>query len=289
MNLVPAGAAVVVLLAGCQAAPSAVPVDTSLPPAPQVARVRPSGTAHLIPDAFPLLAGWPEGETIGPSRVLPPLAPSGCDTPAAVPAHVDLLRATSHDQQRQLVTFRTRVEAAAYAASLRGCREHVERFRRHVLVSTDPPPAELADALPVLDNAAERPWLGPQGYGGVVLGMPAADLATLPHSRVGARQRCTPYRVRTTYAGLEPGVVGLVERGRGVIDIALAAPSSTPEGIGLGATLDQVLLAYPRAEGDREALGAPVPGHPDRVYRIEVGPDGVTGLHLMLRDQHCAG
>lgn len=149
--------------------------------------------------------------------------------------------------------------------------------------------AEVVDSMGTLDNAGDRPWFGPRGYGDVRLGMSRERLEALPHARVDRPARCATFRVRVTDAGIEPGVSGIVERGRGVTSMALAAPSSTPEGVGVGAAYRDVLLAYPRAEGDRQLLTVDVPRHPDRYYRFELGPDGVASLLLVRHDQHCAG
>lgn len=149
--------------------------------------------------------------------------------------------------------------------------------------------AEVVRSMGTLANAGERPWFGPEGYGDVVLGMSREALLALPHARLTSSGRCATFRVRANDAGIEPGVSGILERGLGVTSMALAAPSTTPRGIGEGATYAEVRAAYPRAEGDHQVLTAPVPGHPDRYYRFELGPAGVRPLLLVARDQHCAG
>ncbi|KQW49917.1 hypothetical protein ASC77_25770 [Nocardioides sp. Root1257] len=362
MKLVPWGAAVVVLLAGCGSAPTTAPRPTPSPTpsatpvgsAPATRTTAPTGTAHRLPETFPLLAGLPpaggEVSTVGPSRVLPPLVPGACDRGARLPVHVDLLRAAwsapEDQRERQLVTFATEPAAAAYADAVvdlfRDCpREHtpdedtatdvraarlgdsaavvtrtyrtqgaprpghttwvVVRVGRHVLVAVtadegDPDAAadqaavaEVTRSMGVLDNTADRPWFGPQGYGDVRLGMTEDELRALPHVGLAAVRPCTPFSVETAGAGLEPGVGGILERDRGVTSLSLAAPSSTPEGIGHGSPYALVRLAYPEAVGDRDLLTVDVPGHPDRYYRFELGPDGVGSVLLVAHDQHCAG
>lgn len=188
---------------------------------------------------------------------------------------------------------------------------HVVRVSRFVLLSetydesgAGPNPAAQAadhrdadaDALggvvtdmSVLDNAGERPWFGPQGYGAVRLGMTRTDLLALAHTRLTGDGRCATFTTEATDAGIEPGVSGIIETGRGVSSLTLQAPSSTPEGIGRGASYDAVRAAYPHAEGDRDLLTADAPGHPDRSYRFELGPDGVVSVALVLHHQECAG
>ena len=136
---------------------------------------------------------------------------------------------------------------------------HVVLVDRHVLLSTtsdeggpgaDRDAAALAEvvrAMGVLGNTAARPWFGPDGYGEVRLGMTVEELQELPHLRVDASTAdCRSFGVETAYAGLEPGVSGILEGGH-VTSLALRAPSSTPEGIGPGASYDAVLAAYPGA------------------------------------------
>ncbi|GGO76255.1 hypothetical protein [Nocardioides deserti] len=84
-----------------------------------------SPAAHVVPDGFPLLSGWPtdsEGGKFGlagPTRTgLDVMEPEACGAVAEVPEHTDLVRAAFTNpedyRQRQLLTFATEDEADAY-------------------------------------------------------------------------------------------------------------------------------------------------------------------------------
>ena len=137
---------------------------------------------------------------------------------------------------------------------------------------------EVVRATGALDNAAERPWFGPGGYGDVRLGMTVEELEEVPNVRIDdTTAGCRPFEAETSYAGLERGVSGIIEGGH-VTSLTLLAPSSTPEGVGPGSLYDAVLAAYPGATGDHDLLTVDPPGHPDRSYRFELGPDGLASL-----------
>lgn len=97
---------------------------------PMTATAAPAPT-HRIPDAFPLLSGYPRNSAAepgegdgrhGPSRTMKRIVPRACGARVPVPHHTDLLRAgwTNPEdyRERQLVTFGGPRRAQAYADDL---------------------------------------------------------------------------------------------------------------------------------------------------------------------------
>lgn len=115
--------------------PVTTPATSSAEPAPST-RPAPS---RVIPDDFPLTAGWPRrpGEPgqpglTGPNRTLSALDVAPCDVPAADPAFADRLRSDWEDiedfRSRQLTSYATVAAAStaldAIVATYRSCPEH---------------------------------------------------------------------------------------------------------------------------------------------------------------------
>ena len=84
-----------------------------------------------------------------------------------------------------------------------------------------------------------------------------------------------------------PHLTGVVDPDRGVVSLASADEGFlTAEGVGVGATYDEVREAYPDATGDRVALVADLGG---ASYRFELSDDRVSRLALVAADQSCVG
>jgi hypothetical protein len=105
----------------------AVPTDPTEPVETETTDGGDPGAAP-IPDAFPLMEGWPEeaGDgkgRIGPARDLEQLALEACDTRADDPAHADRLLARFDNAEdyrtRQLTTYASADEAVAAVAAIR--------------------------------------------------------------------------------------------------------------------------------------------------------------------------
>jgi hypothetical protein len=123
--------------------------------------------------------------------------------------------------------------------------------------------------------------LGPDGLGSLELGMSPGEVEATGMvepwheewpSTVGCRPlfRLADDPARTSAVWWSDTLgVAAIQVGEGVL---------TPEGIGIGSSLDEVERAYPGwPHYDSVMRGeAPVAGSSDRVYRIAYGPEGVV-------------
>ena len=134
-SLVIAGAALAVLLVAGLVVLGARQLDrTSAEPTADRRSRSPAGhstAGPLIPDDFPLLAGYPtwqaetpDGGLQGPDRTRPPIVLEACGHPVIPRAHTDLLRAGWTDvedfRQRQLTTYVDEDAAQQYVAAVLG-------------------------------------------------------------------------------------------------------------------------------------------------------------------------
>ncbi|WP_253776981.1 hypothetical protein [Goodfellowiella coeruleoviolacea] len=142
--------------------------------------------------------------------------------------------------------------------------------------------------------------LGPNGYGNLQLGMnPMAALATgqLTDYKVGWPE-CSFAKLKDQPAAPDSIAQNFVAVAldQGVSGISVSDPAvRTPEGIGLGSTVDQVKAAYPdSADQLQEGLDnlgrgyVTVPGSSrPAVYRIHATNNTVDQLALQLTNQNC--
>jgi hypothetical protein len=104
----------------------------------------------------------------------------------------------------------------------------------------------------------------------------AAPAATRP----SCRDCCTTTARRSTLWPAQHGVAAIYAYG----DI------STPEGIELGSTYDQVHAAYPAWQGIEGKQGhglVTVPSNSNAKYRIDISSGHVVELDIQLTDQDC--
>jgi hypothetical protein len=250
MRTVLGGAAVVSLLVGCGPEPAAAPEPTpTVRPTSSATPTTspPPGTAHRIPDDFPLLAGLPvdaavEGPDfgpLGPSRVLNPLVPSACGHRVEVPTHVDLLRAAwnnaEDNRERQLVTFETEPAAAAYADALldlyRLCptdRLSPDDLLRSVVVESDL--SRHAGAISVLATYLGSPRPGLETLHVVRIGHHVLLAVTSNEGGAGTDPDAQAAAQRADDAAALEEVVAAM----GVLDNAPDRPGSGPRGAARG-------------------------------------------------------
>lgn len=142
--------------------------------------------------------------------------------------------------------------------------------------------------------------LGPTGVGSLVLGMTKAEaLRTgLVTGITGSQGTCgSDGDGRLANAAplneydLDGKLFFSATTGKLVI-IAATSGITTPEGIQLGSSLNEVAMAYPLwegSEGPTEGVGVvPVADNPRAVYRILISDAMVTELTLQDVDQDCA-
>ncbi|MGW7533947.1 hypothetical protein [Amycolatopsis sp. NPDC054798] len=148
---------------------------------------------------------------------------------------------------------------------------------------------------PVTEQAAslaKKHRLGPTGFGKLTLGMPLAKAIATGQIREN-RDSGTVGCAMGHETGTTHDVVWISDT-IGVAKIEAYEGVLTPEGIGLGASLDEVKNAYPGVKVETEAdMGsgqikmddhyrAPVTGNPDAAYRIFVDRDDRVDSLLLV-------
>ncbi|MQA07936.1 MAG: hypothetical protein GEU98_05145 [Pseudonocardiaceae bacterium] len=124
------------------------------------------------------------------------------------------------------------------------------------------PGAEIL-AAPVPSDAT----LGPQGLGGLRLGMSAEEAIATGHLGPDAQQPrayCESYEV---YGG--SGANATMNSGDGLMAITGGPSTRTPEGIGSGSTKDEVRAAYPNLQDQGSSATTAVPGNPNAVFSFQ--------------------
>jgi hypothetical protein len=157
-----------------------------------------------------------------------------------------------------------------------------------VLVACTGPTASSSSGQPV---SAQSRVIGPDGYGGVNLGMSADEVL-----RTGVvvadgplSQPCSYYRFRTSAPG---STDVLVSAKLGVMLIDPRDGVRTPEGIGTGSSRADLRAAYPDASFDGPGLVAStgVPGKSGSLYRFELNDSGqVSHVSIQATGGDCAG
>ncbi|MFB9907919.1 hypothetical protein [Allokutzneria oryzae] len=133
--------------------------------------------------------------------------------------------------------------------------------------------------------------LGPDGFGPLKVGMSLSDAIATGKvgDPVGGHDLCRGYK--WAYSS---GPVLIISKKYGVYSIPGTAPGArTPEGIGVGATPEQVKLAYPNArEGKQngtDILTVTTPGNPANRYLFGVRDGKVSGFALQaVNARDCA-
>jgi len=124
--------------------------------------------------------------------------------------------------------------------------------------------------------------LGPDGLGGVRLGIPQAEaMATGELFRIPGGEDCVLAEFRADYASVQ------ISRRHGVVAIEGGPRVFTPQGLRRGTTFAEFKRMYPnfREEGP-DLFSAPVPGNPDARYvvnvsRLEGEPLKIYSLMMM--------
>jgi hypothetical protein len=124
--------------------------------------------------------------------------------------------------------------------------------------------------------------IGPDGMGPFRMGMTLAA-ARAAGGKVVAEARCTSLEWT---ADALPRVSIVVDPDLGVVSLAADTDSITPQGITTGSTYDELLAAYPDAEGSRSLVTVDVPGE-DRFYRFDLSGGRVVWIVLVARGQSC--
>ncbi|WP_285489764.1 hypothetical protein [Amycolatopsis taiwanensis] len=162
----------------------------------------------------------------------------------------------------------------------------------------------FADDGPVSPEAAalaQEFRLGPDGFGKIRLRMTMDEVQTTGQFVLAKGQGYPGCRVGNE-VGATPGKGGVVwvSDVYGVVKISSYFGVRTPEGIGLGSSVDDVRAAYPgtRVETERDMgngqieiddhYRSPVPGNPNAAYRFFVNHDDkVDSMLLVLANQDC--
>lgn len=147
----------------------------------------------------------------------------------------------------------------------------------------DPEETELNNDQPLFAAAS----IGPGGYGDLRIGMTFDEvkdkgLLADPDAQPPA-EGCAPYALAE---GDQSVREVLISSGHGV-SVITASGASTPEGVAIGSSLDDVKAAYPDVNDD--GWGYRARAQDGVHYRFRLGEDGeaVTELHLVRDEQDC--
>lgn len=138
---------------------------------------------------------------------------------------------------------------------------------------------------PVPDEAAERRLLGPEGYRSLRLGMSYDEIretGMLADPKSPPPRNCVRYRLAEGDAAVR---AILVSENVGLVAL-VANRASTPEGIAVGSTREQLERAYDATEADdpaRYEIATGAAGY----YLFRVDGDRVSELSLVADEQDC--
>lgn len=147
------------------------------------------------------------------------------------------------------------------------------------------PPATHQPAT--LPAGSSGPLLAADGFGKLKLGMSEAQVTAqaVALSAPEAGASCTVYQAQGS--GLPASASVVISKVAGLVVVTPDVVAHTAEGIGAGATKDQVLAAYPAAKA--EAGGVFAPASAAAEYHFKLGETGVVQTSLVSVDQDCAG
>jgi hypothetical protein len=137
------------------------------------------------------------------------------------------------------------------------------------------------------------PVVGPFGLGALKLGMDYGEAVAsgviVPDVPPSADRGCEGYDL-VGYPNGESEISVYAMHDLGIAAIFLQPGMRTPEGIGLGSSVEDFQDAYGLApNGEWQAVTA-VPGNPDAIYHMVASADGTVGsLVLALRKHECFG
>ncbi|WP_439385388.1 hypothetical protein [Amycolatopsis lexingtonensis] len=147
-----------------------------------------------------------------------------------------------------------------------------------------PPSSRPPTALP---SVSTGPLLAADGFGRLKLGMSEADVTAqdITLSEAQAGPSCTVYKAEGS--GVPAAASVVISKAVGLVVVTPDVVAHTAEGIGAGATKEQVLAAYPAAKDETGGVVAPASATAD--YHFLLGAAGVTQTSLMSVNQDCAG
>ncbi|MEU7787138.1 hypothetical protein [Amycolatopsis sp. NPDC049159] len=138
-----------------------------------------------------------------------------------------------------------------------------------------------------LPSVSTGPLLAADGFGRLKLGMSEAEVTaqsvTLSEAQTGAS--CTVYKADGSGVPATASVV--ISKVVGLVVVTPDVVAHTAEGVGAGATKEQVLAAYPTAKDETGGVVAPASAAAD--YHFLLGDAGVAQTSLMSVNQDCAG
>lgn len=150
---------------------------------------------------------------------------------------------------------------------------------------------QVAHAPPQVPDTRTTPRIGPNGLGGLQLGMTfwQAKAAGFVRGNESADRPCGTYDLY--FHGARYGRV-FISPDRGVEAIGSELPVRTPEGVTIGTPAARAAAVYPDLDVDElRQLGrfrVRVPGNPDARYRLGFQQHhGVTSIALQRSDQGC--
>jgi hypothetical protein len=161
------------------------------------------------------------------------------------------------------------------------------------LATVAPPPPTLAptSTTKVQEPATSRPAaelpaaptgrtdLGPTGFGGYQLGMTESQLGATgqaPEATPAGQSSCVTYRIK----GMPDASTLTVSKRYGLVTITLSADATTPQGITIGSTEDQVRATY-------RTTPATVPQNPNAEYRFRFTAGKVSEITLAAKTSDC--
>jgi len=153
--------------------------------------------------------------------------------------------------------------------------------------SSNPPRPSATHKPSTLPAVSSGPLLAADGFGKLKLGMSEAEVTAqavaLSAPETGAS--CTVYKAQGS--GLPASASVVISKAVGLVVVTPDVVAHTAEGIGAGATKDQVLAAYPTAKAETGGVVAPASAAAE--YHFKLGETGVVQTSLMSVNQDCAG